>query len=65
MKPNEIKNMTIAEIENKLVSLREQLFKLRTELTSGRIERPSRFRFLRHDIARCCTILKEKKSEGQ
>lgn len=65
MKPSEIKNMTEAEIEHKLASLKEQLFQLRAEVTSGRVERPSRFRLLKRDIARCHTILKEKKSEGK
>ncbi|MFH1665607.1 MAG: 50S ribosomal protein L29 [Candidatus Omnitrophota bacterium] len=65
MKASEIKNMTGAEIEQKLHSLKEQLFKLREEITGGRVERPHSFRILRRDIARCYTILKEKTSEGK
>ena len=57
--------MTKAEIEQKLIVLKEQLFKIRAEKVTGRIERPHRFRILRKDIARCYTILKEKSSEGQ
>ena len=63
MKPTEIRNMTAAEIENQVSTLKEQLFKMRAESTSGRLERPGRFRALRKDIARCNTILKEKKGE--
>ncbi len=62
MKPDEIKNMTEAEIEQTVLSLKDQLFKLRAELVTGRIERPHRIRQTRRDIARCHTILKEKKS---
>jgi len=65
LKGQEIRNMTSAEIEQKLLGLKEELFKIRSEIVSGRVERPSRFRFLRRDIARCYTILKEKSSEGE
>lgn len=65
MKASEIRNMTEAEIEQRLLSLKEQLFELRSEITSGRVERPNRFRLVRRDIARCYTILKEKTGEGQ
>jgi large subunit ribosomal protein L29 len=65
LKANEVRNMTEAEIEHKLLALKEQLFKIRSEITTGRIERPSRFRLLKRDIARCYTILKEKKGEGR
>ncbi len=61
MKSSEIRNMTIAEIEHKVLSLKEQLFNVRGEVTTGRVERPSRFGLIRRDIARCYTILKEKK----
>ena len=60
MKSSEIRNMTVPEIEHKLLTLKEQFFKLRAESVSGRVERPSRFRILKRDIARCHTILKEK-----
>ena len=65
MKVVEIRNMTGAEIEHKLLTLKEQLFKMRSEVTTGRVERPNRFRSLRQDIARCYTILKEKESESR
>ncbi len=64
MKASEIRNMTVPEVEHKLLDIKEQLFKLRAEITTGRIERPNRFCSLRRDIARCYTILKEKNSEG-
>ena len=63
MKATEIRNMTKAEIEQKLRTLKEQLFQLRAEFSTGRIERPHRLRQLKHDVAGCNTILKEKKDE--
>jgi len=65
LKASEIRNMTEVEIEHKLLGSKEQLFKMRAEITTGRVERPSRFRLLKRDIARCYTILKEKKGEGR
>ena len=65
MKASEIRNMTGAEIEHKLLALKEQLFKMRSEVTTGRVERPNRFRSLRRDMARCHTIIKEKESESR
>jgi large subunit ribosomal protein L29 len=62
VKASELKNMTVAEIENSLISLKEKLFELRQEITTGRVERPHRIGELKKDIARCYTILKEKTS---
>jgi large subunit ribosomal protein L29 len=63
LKASEIHNMTKAEIEQKIRSLKEQVFNLRAEFTSGRVERPHRLRQAKRDIARCYTILKEKENE--
>ncbi len=65
MKAIEIRNMTEAEIEQQVLSLKEQIFNMRAEITTGHGGRPHRFRQLRRDVARCYTILKEKKGEEQ
>lgn len=62
MKASEIRNMTVAEIEQTVLSLKEKLFNLRHEMTSGRVERPHRMSEMKREIAKCFTILKEKKS---
>ena len=62
MKASEIRNMTEAEIEQTLISLKEQLFKLRAEIATGQGERPNRSGQVKKDIAKCLTILKEKES---
>ncbi|MFH1877923.1 MAG: 50S ribosomal protein L29 [Candidatus Omnitrophota bacterium] len=64
MKAKDVRNMTEAEIEQKLHALKEHQFKLREELITGRVERPHVFRLVKRDIARCNTILKEKRSES-
>lgn len=60
LKPNDIREMSAAEIGNKIISLREELFKLRFEQKTGRVEKPHRIRQAKREIARLCTILKEK-----
>jgi len=63
LKPNDVRNMTEDEINNKIASLREELFKLRFEQKAGRVEKPHRIEQARREIARCYTILAEKKNE--
>jgi large subunit ribosomal protein L29 len=60
MKPKEIREMTDAEAEAKLRDLRQELFNLRLQQQTARLERPSRMREVRHDIARVETILRER-----
>lgn len=62
LRPNDIRNMTVAEINNKIISLKEELFKLRFEQKAGRVEKPHRIEGAKREIARLHTILKEKKS---
>ena len=58
-------NMTDAEIEQNLRSLKEELYKLRVEVKSGRIDKPHRIGEAKKNIARCYTILRERKSGGK
>lgn len=62
IKANELRNMTQAEIALKMSALKKELYQLRTEAESGRIEKPHRIREARRDIARCETILREQKN---
>ncbi len=61
MKPHEIRDMTIPEIERKIKESRETLFKLNMKLSTKQIENTSQIRVIKRDIARLITILKEKK----
>ncbi|MCD6373750.1 MAG: 50S ribosomal protein L29 [Thermococcus sp.] len=64
MKPSEIREMGIEEIEKKLRELRLELAKERGVLTMGAsLENPMVIRNLRRDIARLLTIKKEKLRE--
>ena len=63
MKPKEIREKTLKELEQKIHSLKEELFNLRYQAKTGRLEKPSRIRNIKKDIARINTILKEKENE--
>jgi len=60
IKANELRNMTIDEIKQKMETLKKDLYGLRTEAKAGRIEKPHKLNEAKKDIARCETILREK-----
>ena len=60
MKSNELREMSLEDLESKLTELTEERFRLRFRSATESIENPMRFRAIRRDIARIRTILKEK-----
>ena len=60
MKPNEVREMSVEDLERKLAELTEERFRLRFRSATESIENPMRFRAIRREIARIRTILKEK-----
>ena len=60
MKPNELRDLSIEDLESRLGELTEERFRLRFRSATESIENPMRFRHIRRDIARIKTILKEK-----
>jgi large subunit ribosomal protein L29 len=60
VKPNELRDMSVENLESKLTELTEERFRLRFRSATESIENPMRFRAIRRDIARIRTILKER-----
>ncbi len=60
MRPEEIREMTDAEIEHKLEELSNELFELRLRGAYEELENPARIRQLKRDIARLKTIMRER-----
>ncbi|HUJ08763.1 MAG TPA: 50S ribosomal protein L29 [Verrucomicrobiae bacterium] len=60
MKAREIRELTDAEAQAKLRDLRQELFNLRLQQQTARLERASRIREVRHDVARIETVLRER-----
>ncbi len=60
MKANEIRELTTAEIEVKVKSLKEELFNLRFQLATGQLENTARIREVRKAIARMKTVIRQR-----
>ena len=60
MKTAELRDKSVGELENRQKELSEQLFKLRFQRATGRIENPMKIRQVRREIARIKTLLGEK-----
>ena len=59
MKAQEIRDLSEKERQNKVTDLGQEIFNLRFQLATGKIENPSRLKSLRRDVARIKTIQQE------
>ena len=62
MKANEIRNMSIEELQSKLADLKKDLFMLRIQHATNHLDNPTKISATRRDIARVKTILREKQN---
>ncbi|MGN0988913.1 MAG: 50S ribosomal protein L29 [Eubacteriales bacterium] len=62
MKAEQIRNMSVSELEAKLKDLKEELFNLRFQHATKQLDNPIRLADVKKDIARVKTILHEKQS---
>ena len=60
MKINELRDKSNDELQTRERELSEQLFKLRFQRATGRMENPSKMRQVRREIARIKTLLSER-----
>lgn len=61
MKINEIREKDDAALLKDMAEIRKQLFTLRTQAVTQKLEDPSKLGKLRRDIARIQTVLNERK----
>ena len=59
MKTSELREMTSAELETKLQSLKEELFNLRFQLAINQLDNPMRVSAVKKDIARVKTVIRQ------
>ena len=62
MKADEIRDMTEAEVQERIGEIQEELFKLRFRSATQQIENPQLIKSLRRDLARLKTIETERRS---
>ena len=64
MRADEIREMSDAEIEDKIAQSQEELFRLRFRSATQQLENPSLIRKLRRDVARMKTILTQREASS-
>ncbi|MHB8057225.1 MAG: 50S ribosomal protein L29 [Desulfuromonadaceae bacterium] len=64
MKPNDLRKITTEELLKKQTESTQELFNLKFQLHTGRLENTSKLKNLRKNIARINTILTESKAGG-
>ena len=61
MKASELRESSVAELNEELVKLRKEQFNLRMQDATGQLTNQDQFRKVRRDIARVKTVLNEKR----
>lgn len=60
MKANEVRKLSAAEMESKLLDLKKDLFQLRLQHATNQLENPIRIAEVKRDIARVKTMIREQ-----
>ena len=63
MKAQDLRTKSVEELNNELVNLLGEQFKLRMQTATGRLQQTHQAKQVRRDIARVKTILTEKAGE--
>ena len=65
MKANEIRNLSVEELDKKLADLKKDLFNLRLQHATNQLDNPIRIAEVKKDIARVKTIIREQQLAGR
>ena len=65
MKVKEIRELSTKDINEKIVSAKEELFNLRFANATGNLEKPSRVKEIRKTIARIKMVIRERELENK
>ena len=60
LKIKELRELSNKEIESKIIEAKKELFNLRMKQSTGTLEKPSKIKELRKDVARMKTIIRER-----
>ena len=64
MRADEIRELTVEEVKSRIAELEEERFRLNFRAATEPLDDPLRLRWIRKDIARLKTILRERELEG-
>ncbi len=65
MKASEIRKMSAAELDAKLLELKDKLFKLRFQQAINQLDNPMRISAVKKDIARVLTVIRDAELHGK
>jgi large subunit ribosomal protein L29 len=65
MKPQDLRVMTLDQLNDELLKLKKERFNLRFQRATGQLENTARVRAVRRDIARITTIARQKSVESK
>ena len=63
MKANELRKLSVAELEKKVENTKKELFNLRFQNAINQLDNPQRISEVKKTIARSLTIIQERKAE--
>lgn len=61
MKASDLRDLTPAELEQKYLDFKDELFNLKFQLATGQLENTARIKTVKRNIARVLTIMNEQK----
>jgi large subunit ribosomal protein L29 len=61
-KPEDLRHMTVDQLDDEALKLKKERFNLRFQRATGQLENTSRVREVRSDIARIKTIARQKRA---
>ena len=64
MKPSEVREKSIVELNSELAELKQELFKLRFAHATNQLDNPMKLKGVKRDIARVKTVLRERELKG-
>ncbi len=62
MNATELRDKSVEELKKREVEIAEQLFALRIQKVTGQLEKPSKVKEVKKELARVLTVLKEKQA---
>jgi large subunit ribosomal protein L29 len=65
MKVDDVRQMTVDQLNDELLKLKKERFNLRFQRATGQLENTSRVRQVRRDIARIQTVARQKRAAAQ
>lgn len=65
MKIKELQGLSSEELVQKQQAFKKDIFDLNYQRRMGNVEKPSRFRVLKRDIARIATVLRERELQNE